>query len=204
MLVPELENELLNSDFDAVIGIDEAGRGAWAGPVAVGYYIFRKDLEVFEGVNDSKKLSPRRRAEKYDLLIPHGGVEYPTPQQIDRVGIGGAITDAIFAVMHKSGQDFPNQRIHFLIDGYFACEFEVPHTFVTKGDSKHYSIAAASILAKHGRDTIMQNLHQKHPQYGFDKHKGYGTAVHKQSLLEHGASPQHRYSYAPVKQTLSV
>ncbi len=202
MLVPKYENKLLESGFEVVVGVDEAGRGAWAGPVAVGYYAYQLGQVHFSGINDSKKLSPRRRAEKYDLLIPHGGVIYQPAVEIDRIGIGVAITDAIFQILTNFSSQYGRKKVYFLIDGQFATNLHGEYELVPKGDGLYYCIAAASILAKHGRDSLMLKLHTQYPDYGFDKHKGYGTALHKKKIAESGPlTGNHRYSFEPIKQS---
>lgn len=200
MLIPVLEKSLIQDGYTVVVGIDEAGRGAWAGPVAVGYYAYTVGIEEFKGINDSKKLSPKSRAEKYQDLLLHGGVIYQEAERIDKLGIGVAITDAIFEIIYKFTQSYGRANVFFLIDGHFAVEFPAKYSFITKGDSKHYSIAAASILAKHGRDSLMLDMHERYPDYSFDKHKGYGTALHKKALEILGPLKQiHRYSFSPIQ-----
>lgn len=198
MLSPTAEKNIIQSGYSAVVGIDEAGRGAWAGPVAVGYYVFTANQAEIDGIKDSKQLSPRRRAEQSALLEPHGGVVYKSAIEIDSLGITNAISTAIFDIFELVHNKFTPQNVYFLIDGRFAAKFPTPHQQIIKGDTTHYSIAAASILAKHGRDSQMLQLHEQYPHYGFNKHKGYGTKLHSQMIENMGITPQHRTSFAPM------
>lgn len=196
-LSPKFElKKLRNSKYNRIIGIDEVGRGCWAGPIYVGAYEFHQNSEILNGVHDSKKLSIKRRNEVYKTLSMHpyqmfkGSVE-----DISRKGIGHVLKSLIAQIV--SNYDDGNTLI--LIDGYFAFNFGKNVIMLTRGDLNYYSIAAASILAKVERDRLMQELSIEYANYGFDSHKGYGTKKHRQALQEYGVCPIHRRSYKPIK-----
>jgi ribonuclease HII len=192
MLSPKLELDLLKEGYPEIIGIDEAGRGAWAGPVAVGYFRYKAgDLSVSK-VNDSKKLSPEVREELSKQLISRGGVMMRDSKYIDENGISTAIEDSIAEIMSMFPQSY------FLIDGQFSRKFVGAYKLVIKGDAQIYTIAAASIIAKHSRDTFLAELDKQYPDYGLASHKGYGTARHQSALAIKGPSSIHRFTYKPV------
>lgn len=196
------ETSLWQVGVQAVAGIDEAGRGAWAGPVAAGVVILPQNNELtrqLAGVRDSKQLSPSQRA----LLAPviqqsalAWAVGFSEANEIDLYGIlfctRLAMQRAVSALKHN-----PN---HLLIDALFLPEIPIPQTSLLKGDQRSLSIAAASILAKTARDALMVRLDDQIPGYDFASHKGYGTAAHQQALARLGASSQHRHSYAPLRE----
>jgi ribonuclease HII len=179
-----------------VAGIDEAGRGPLAGPVVAAAVVFLAPLE-FPGLNDSKKLTPRNRDGLYEALTSHSQVLWfvsrVEAEEIDALNILRATHVAMAsAVAGLTKID------HALVDGLPVHGLPVPHTALVGGDALSFSIAAASVLAKVTRDRIMQAAHETYPEYGFDKHKGYPTASHLAKLCEHGPSPIHRRSFAPV------
>jgi ribonuclease HII len=192
----ELELSLLEQGFNSVIGIDEVGRGCWAGPVYVGAYIYNLDTSLISNVNDSKLVSPKLREELYSHLADSYSycLEIGSIEDINQYGIGNTITRLIERMIEK----FKNNQTYFLIDGYFKRNFGDNSRQIIKGDTKHYSIAAASILAKVARDHHLVELAKQFPRWGFDQHKGYGTAKHIAALNEHGVSPIHRINYKPV------
>ena len=189
---------LLRLPEGLVCGVDEAGRGQLAGPVVAAAVILDPDKPI-EGLNDSKKLSARRREELAVEIRAKAlawAVAEASAQEIDRINI----LQASLLAMRRAvdGLAIPPERA--LIDGNKCPPLACPAEAIVGGDGKIASIAAASILAKTVRDAGMLALHALYPVYGFDRHKGYPTEFHLQALRAHGPSPVHRRSYAPVAQ----
>lgn len=190
----EIENEIYNSGIETICGIDEAGRGPLAGPVVVAAVIMPKD-SMIEGVNDSKKVSEKKRETLYEQIINEAiayGVGIIDQKEIDEINILNAtkkgLTTAIKELKVKP------QRI--LVDALTGIDtLGIPYTSIIKGDAKAYSIAAASIIAKVTRDRIMREWDEIYPEYGFEKHKGYGTKMHIDAIKEYGLCPLHRLSF---------
>ncbi|WP_420422680.1 ribonuclease HII [Simkania sp.] len=184
--------------YQIVAGVDEAGRGPLAGPVVAAACVFTRDL-VLEGVDDSKKLTPKEREEIYQTLVTHPEIDFAIGivehTQIDIINILQASLEAM-AIAVKNLAIEPD---FLLIDGNQYPPIEIASKAVVKGDSLSQSIAAASILAKHTRDQMMLQFHLEWPQYGFDKHKGYATRSHLQAIQDHGPCPIHRKSFEPIK-----
>jgi ribonuclease HII len=183
-----------------VCGVDEAGRGPLAGPVVAAAVILDPANPVL-GLNDSKKLSAKRR-EALAIEIRSKALAWfvseASVEEIDRINI---LQASLLAMQRAvAGLVIPPERA--LIDGNRCPELPCPSEAIVGGDGKVESIAAASILAKTVRDAGMLELHERYPQYGFDRHMGYPTAVHLAALREHGVSPVHRRSYAPVARLL--
>ena len=181
-----------------VCGVDEAGRGPLAGPVVAAAVILDPNNPI-DGLNDSKKLSARRRERLKAEICAKAlawAVAEASVEEIDTINI----LHASMLAMQRAVDALSVRPIHALIDGNrcpkLACEVEA----VVGGDGKIEAIAAASILAKTTRDAGMSNLHLCYPQYGFDRHMGYPTALHLRALREHGPSPVHRRSFSPVRQ----
>ena len=176
-----------------VAGVDEAGRGPLAGPVVACALVLPPGL-IIEGVNDSKKLSAKRRAElaakikSAAISFEYGIVDAAT---IDQINIHEAALLAMSLAVNKLQ---PSPKV-VLADGKFPPQVPFPTLYIVKGDANSHLIAAASILAKEARDEIMLGLHQTYPQYGFDKHKGYGTVAHREAIRQHGPCPVHRVSF---------
>ena len=191
------ENKLKKKGFKLICGIDEAGYGAWAGPLVIGAVILSPFFKKIS-LCDSKKLSPKKR-EIYFKMIKQKAVTWSTgrvsQKAIDKHGIIWAKKKALALALAKISQkpDF------LLIDGPKFFTPNLPHKFVVSGDNKVKSIAAASIVAKVIRDKIMTELHKKYPKYHFDKNKGYGTANHQKALKKYGPCQIHRISYKPFK-----
>ena len=188
------EEKVLNAGYKLVCGIDEAGRGPLAGPVYAAAVVLSLGLEI-EGLNDSKKLSEKKREQLFDVICEKA-VDYSigiaTEQEIDQINI----LNATFLAMHRAVEGLKNKPDYALIDGnqYPKIPFVTEET-VVKGDAKSMSIAAASILAKVSRDRFMLQKAEEYPQYQFEKHKGYGTKLHYEMLEEHGISDCHRRSF---------
>lgn len=206
-LKPIFERKLLKQGYDIVVGIDEAGRGPLAGPVGVAGFIFSNEnsTKILKGVQDSKKLIRKKRALIYKRILEKK-LEYiskiSNAKKIDELGIGKTIEYNIKSIISEISQRYQQQRIYFLIDGYFACKFDCEYEFIKKGDAKFYSIAAASIIAKQERDAVMFEIAKKYPQYGFEKHVGYATKLHRINLKKYGPSDIHRKSFKPVADLL--
>jgi len=184
-----------------IAGVDEAGRGPLAGPVTVAAVILDPARPI-PGLNDSKQLSEKRREAVYPHIIEHAlawHIEFIQAAEIDRLNI----LQATLTGMRRALLALPPHPMQALIDGNRVPEaLPCPARAVIGGDATEPAIMAASILAKVARDRHMLALHRTYPQYGFDRHKGYPTAAHRQALAEHGPSPEHRRSYAPVRKSL--
>ncbi len=184
-----------------VAGVDEAGRGPLAGPVCVAAVIL-DPARAIDGLNDSKQLSERRREALYPLIVERAlawRIEFVEADEIDTLNI----LRATMTGMRRAVAALSPCAQHALIDGNRVPE-EMPcaATAIIDGDALEPSIMAASILAKVARDARMHELHAHYPQYGFDRHKGYPSAMHREALRMHGPCPQHRRSFAPVQRAL--
>lgn len=184
-----------------VAGVDEAGRGPWAGPVVAAATILNPN-NIPEGVNDSKKLSEKKREQLFNEIyaVAKVGVGVVSPQEIDNLNI----LQASMLAMQKAVAELQITPDMALIDGNKCPELPCPAQFVIKGDSKSLSIAAASIIAKVTRDRIMKDLATKFPVYGWERNSGYGTKLHQEGLAAHGITEHHRKSFKPIAKILSV
>jgi len=184
--------------YRLIAGVDEAGRGALAGPVAAGAIILPHPCRI-DGIRDSKKLTPQRREELYEQLteaaVAHA-VAFVSPREIDRLNILRATYDA----MRRAIAALPKWPEYVLIDGRPIDCLCVPHECIVSGDETCRCIAAASIIAKVARDRLMRDLHEQYPAYGFAQNKGYGTPQHFAALDHHGPTPAHRRTFEPVRQ----
>lgn len=181
-------------------GVDEAGRGPLAGPVVAAAVIL-DDLHPVVGLADSKRLSPQRRERLYDQILARAlccSIAQASVQEIDALNI----LQATLLAMRRAVEGLRLKPIKVLVDGNRLPVLEVRSEAIVQGDALVPSISAASILAKVHRDRLCADLHEQYPQYGFDQHKGYGTARHLKALEEHGPSPHHRMSFAPVIRSL--
>lgn len=190
----EIDKSYFKEGYNYICGIDEAGRGPLAGPVVVAAVIMPKD-SMIEGVNDSKKVSEKKREKLYELIIEEAisySVGIVDQNEIDRINILNAtkagLTEAVRTLKVK-----PDLILVDALTNIDTCG--VPYQSIIKGDAKSYSIAAASIIAKVTRDRIMREWDKVYPQYGFEKHKGYGTAAHISAIKENGLCPLHRLSF---------
>jgi len=190
----EIEKDLYSKGFNNICGIDEAGRGPLAGPVVVAGVIMPKD-SMIEGINDSKKISEKKREKLYDLILEEAisfSVAIIGQDVIDDINILNATKEGVTKVV--DGLDVKPDLI--IIDALNHINTRgIPYEPIIKGDAKCYNIAAASILAKVTRDRIMREWDEVYPQYGFVQHKGYGTAKHIQAIKEYGLTPIHRRSF---------
>jgi ribonuclease HII len=181
-------------------GVDEAGRGPLAGPVVAAAVIL-DDLNPIVGLADSKKLTALRRERLFDEIRAKAlccSIAEATVEEIDTLNI----LQATLLAMRRAVEGLRLKPTKVLVDGNRLPVLDVLAEAIVKGDSKVQAISAASILAKVHRDRWCQELHRQYPQYGFDGHKGYGTAAHLKALKEHGATPWHRKSFAPVAEVL--
>ncbi len=189
----ELENELLDRGIAPLCGVDEAGRGPLAGPVCAAAVMLPRNL-VIPGLNDSKKLSPKKRDALYDSILAQAvsyGIAFATVEEIEKWNILGAT----FLAMNRAIEQLSEPPALALIDGNRNSGIQVNSQCVVGGDGKCAEIAAASILAKVTRDRYMLQMAEQYPQYGFAQHKGYGTAAHYAALREYGPCPIHRPSF---------
>lgn len=190
----KIEKEIYENGYKNICGIDEAGRGPLAGPVVVAGVIMPKD-SMIEGVNDSKKVSEKKREMLYDKIIEEAisySIAIIGQDIIDKINILQATKQGVTSVI--KGLDVKPNLI--IIDALQNIDTAgVQYKSIIKGDAKSYSIGAASILAKVTRDRIMRQWDEVYPQYGFAKHKGYGTSAHIQAIKEYGLCPIHRKSF---------
>jgi ribonuclease HII len=181
-------------------GVDEAGRGPLAGPV-VAAAVMLDDLNPIAGLNDSKKLTATRREKLFDEIRAKAlccSIAQASVQEIDELNI----LQATLLAMRRAVEGLRLKPTKVLVDGNRLPVLDVVADAIVKGDALVPAISAASILAKVTRDRWCETLHQQFPHYGFNNHKGYGTAEHLQALREHGACPEHRRSFAPVRDVL--
>lgn len=188
-----IENEIYDSGVSVLCGVDEAGRGPLAGPVCAAACILPRGL-VIDGLDDSKKLSDKKRRELFDVIKREAvsfGVAFASVEEIEEHNI----LRATFMAMNRAIAKLDVVPELAIIDGNRAAGIEMPARCIVKGDSKCADIAAASILAKVTRDEYMLAMAEKYPEYHFEKHKGYGTKLHYEALREYGPSPIHRMSF---------
>ncbi len=195
------ENELkLYRQYKVIAGVDEAGRGPLAGPLFVAAVILGENGLKIEGLNDSKKLSEKKREYLYDIIkeqASYWSIIEISPQEIDKKNILKATMDG----MAKAVQNLQITPDICLIDGNrLPKNLSIPAKAIVKGDSKYASIAAASILAKVSRDRFMVELHKEFPEYNFLKNKGYGTKEHIKAIKKYGITPWHRKSFKPISE----
>lgn len=187
------ENKAIENGFEIICGIDEAGRGPLAGPVYAAAVILPKG-HIIDGVNDSKKISEKKREFLYDKIIDECisyGIGIADEKEIDSINI----LQATFLAMKRAVDNLSVKPDIALVDGNREPDLNIPVQTIIKGDSKSASIAAASILAKVSRDRYMLEMAQKYPEYQFEKHKGYGTKLHYEMIEKYGISPIHRKSF---------
>ena len=195
------EKRLWKRGYKYVVGLDEAGRGPLAGPVvAAAVMIKNRKLKIkrlLREIKDSKKLNPKKRAELYQFLIKSPnmkwGIGRVSEKMIDKINILEATKLAMKKAINNLKTDY------LILDGNFKIDLDIPQKSIKKGDSKVFSIAAASIIAKVTRDRIMKTYHKKYPEYGFDRHKGYATKFHRQALKKHGPCKIHRMSFGTIR-----
>ncbi len=199
----EYENELYDKGIKYIGGVDEVGRGPLIGPVVASCVVLPKDF-VLEGLTDSKKLSEKKRNLFYDYIINHCvayAVGIVSPEEIDEINIYEASRKAMIIAINKVREQINLE--HVLIDA-MPINLDIPTTSIIKGDAKSISIAAASVVAKVTRDSMMYELDKKYPMYGFASHKGYPTKKHIEAIHKYGLIDGYRKTYGPVKEVLDV
>lgn len=189
----EIEKQKISEGYNVICGCDEAGRGPLCGPVVAAAVILPMDIAI-EGLDDSKKLTEKKREALYDIIIEKAlayGIAEASPEEIDEINI----LNASMLAMQRAIDKLSILPDCALIDGNCNRGFSLPAFPIVKGDSKSMSIAAASILAKVTRDRMCVSLHEAYPMYGIAKHKGYPTKDHMEAVRLHGPSPIHRKSF---------
>ena len=202
--IKKIEEELYAQGITSIAGIDEAGRGPLAGPVVVACVVMPK-YSMIEGVNDSKKVAEKKREKLYEQIIEEAlgyGIGVISQEEIDRINILNATKEGLTTAIKEMEKDLKEKQRGFdkpeiiLVDALTKIDTDhIPYRSIIKGDAKSYSIAAASIIAKVTRDRIMREWAEVYPMYGFEKHKGYGTAAHIAAIKEYGLCPLHRRSF---------
>lgn len=192
------EKELWDKGYEYIAGCDEVGRGPMAGPLVVAAVILPKEEIV--GLNDSKKLSKKRR-EELSIIIKEKAIDYSITYidvlDVDRLNVYQASKNAMIESVRKL------KKCDYVLSDAMPIDFEYPVKDIIKGDSKSASIAAASIIAKVERDNYMDELALKYPQYGFEKHKGYVTKFHLEAISKYGIIDEHRKSFLPVQKIIA-
>lgn len=190
------ENKLYAQGKNLIAGLDEAGRGPLAGPVVAGAVILPKSCNI-QGLNDSKKLSPKKRDSLFNQIYDAAlsvGIGIADTEEVDKINI----LAATHCAMNRAVDNLDISPECILVDGLRVPSLKVSQIAIVKGDSKSASIAAASIIAKVTRDKIMVDYGRQYPQYGFEKHKGYATQFHLEAIAKFGISSIHRRSFSPV------
>ncbi len=208
MVLPtlDLEKDLWKQGFKIVVGIDEAGRGPLAGPVVAGAVVVRGEEDIVEGVRDSKKISKKKRESLYNLILEKSwsyGIGVSEASIIDELGIQIAVRQAMLSALKQAEEKLGSSADYLIVDGKGVLMLEgYRMEKITKGDLNHYSIAAASILAKVKRDEIMFDYSKKFTEYGFENHVGYGTKFHLEAISRCGVCEIHRKSFQPISSIL--
>lgn len=197
----EYETELYNKGITLIAGVDEVGRGPLCGPVVACACILPKNYYL-EGLNDSKKVSEKKREKLYEILINDAisyGIGIVSPRRIDEINILEASKEA----MKEAINNLSVKPEHVLIDAV-KLDLDIPSTSIIKGDAKSASIAAASIIAKVTRDRMMIELDKEYPEYGYAKHKGYGTKAHIDAVKKYGVNALYRFTFAPISDLINI
>lgn len=193
------EKELYNTGIEYIGGVDEVGRGPLVGPVVAACVVLPKNYEL-EGLNDSKKLTEKKRDKYYEIIMNDAlgvGVGIISPQIIDEVNIYQASKLAMIEAIKNV-----NCKIEHVLSDAMPLELDIPSTAIIHGDALSLSIAAASVIAKVTRDKMMYELDTKYPEYGFAKHKGYPTKLHLENIKKYGILDNYRKTYKPVKEII--
>ena len=196
------EKELFKDGIDFIGGVDEVGRGPLIGNVVAACCVLPKDFKL-DGLNDSKKLTEKKRDQYYDYILENCiayGVGKVNPEEIDEINIYEASRKAMMKAIEEVRNKINLE--HVLVDAMPLPDLDIPHTPIIKGDAKSISIAAASVIAKVIRDREMYELDEKYPEYGFKNHKGYPTKKHIEAINTYGLIEGYRKSYGPVKDVI--
>lgn len=195
----EYEDSLINQGYNYIAGTDEAGRGPLVGPVVAACVVFDKTYKN-DMINDSKKLSEKKREELYDIIMKDAisvGIAQVSAKEIDEINIYEASRNAMIEAYKKANEKV---KIDYLLTDAMPIDtLDIPVLKIIKGDAKSISIAAASIIAKVTRDRILIDLDKKYPEYGFKSHKGYPTKKHIEAINKYGIFDGYRLTYKPVK-----
>ena len=189
----EFEQEAINKGYHRVCGVDEAGRGPLVGPVCAAAVVLPENT-IIEGVNDSKKLSEKKREALFEVIKAEAvsySIAYASVEEIESMNI----LNATMLAMKRAVEGLDVKADYAMIDGNRLPDLCIDSEFIIKGDAKSMSIACASILAKVSRDRLLYKYAEEYPMYGFDKHKGYGTKAHTAAIKEFGPCPYHRMSF---------
>lgn len=194
------EKELYAQGFENIVGTDEAGRGPLYGPVVAGAVVLPHDFKL-AGLNDSKKLTEKKREEFYDYIINHAiwGVGVVSALEIDEINIYQASKKAMMLAVEEVRKKI---SVDYVLTDAMPLEMDIPSMAIIKGDAKSMSIAAASVIAKVTRDHMMLEVDKKYPEYGFKNHKGYPTKKHLEALKQYGLIDGYRLTYGPVKEMI--
>ena len=187
------EKEAISKGYKAVCGVDEAGRGPLAGPVCAAAVILPENT-IIEGVNDSKKLSEKKREALFDVIKEQAlsySIAFASVEEIEEINI----LNATMLAMKRAVEGLDVKADYAMIDGNRLPDLSIDSEFIIKGDAKSMSIACASILAKVSRDRLLYKYAEEYPEYLFDKHKGYGTKAHVEAIKKYGLCPYHRLSF---------
>ncbi|MGB1361480.1 MAG: ribonuclease HII [Alphaproteobacteria bacterium] len=202
--MPNLEFE--NKYDGLVCGVDEVGRGPWAGPVVTCAVALKASLpeHILQELDDSKKLTDKKRQALFEPLkyYFHYSIAEATVKEIDELNILKATMIAMKRAVENLNESLDNKLVHALIDGNKEPDLNIPQTTIIKGDSQSISIAAASVIAKVSRDLLMQKLAKEFPYYGWERNAGYGTKAHIQGIKDYGICEHHRTSFAPIKNAM--
>lgn len=193
MLDYRYEEECRKAGFQNICGVDEAGRGCLCGPVCAAAVILPPDWN-HPALNDSKKLSPKKREQLFDVIIENAlayAIGWGSVEEIDEINI----LNAAMLAMRRAIADLPIQADFALVDGNIARDFSIPTKTIIGGDALSPSIAAASILAKVSRDRLCEEMDREYPEYKIGAHKGYCTKVHREAILQYGPAPIHRKTF---------
>lgn len=189
----EFEQKAISKGYKHICGVDEAGRGPLAGPVCAAAVILPENT-IIDGVNDSKKLSEKKREALFEVIKANAvsySIAYSSVEEIESMNI----LNATMLAMKRAVEGLDVKADYAMIDGNRLPDLAIDSEFIIKGDAKSVSIACASILAKVSRDRLLYKYAEEYPEYGFDKHKGYGTKAHTQAIKEYGPCPYHRMSF---------
>jgi ribonuclease HII len=195
------EKKIWKNGYQAIVGIDEAGRGALAGPVYAGTVILPNNSKISDqllGVNDSKKMTQNAREKWYQIIkdrVTEGAIGHASAIEIDEIGI----VPATHLAARRALANLTTKYDFLLVDAFKLSEVDTPQRALIKGDARSLSIACASILAKVSRDKHLVEMAVDYPAYGFEKHKGYGTAYHREAIKKYGGCEEHRKTFAPLK-----
>ncbi|HSW96931.1 MAG TPA: ribonuclease HII [Candidatus Saccharimonadales bacterium] len=208
IVIPDisLEQSLWQQGFMHVAGVDEAGKGPWAGPVTAGAVMIHEAKQIVKTVRDSKIMTEKQREKAFDEICKKStafGVGIVSAEEIDAIGIDPAVKKAMLMALEAIEVTGKIKLNYVIVDGSKTKLLEkYPSKRILKGGLYHYTISAGSVLAKVTRDRLMKKFADQYPAYGFEKHVGYGTAIHMQALREHGPCPLHRKSFAPIRKLL--